>query len=103
MRGSIAITDISDVLTELVQAEANLGDDGAEVSPCRCRGMFCPKRQGVALWDNEGDGGRWEGDGGRWEGDGGRWEGDGGRWEGDGGRWEGDGGDGRVMGEMGGG
>ena len=44
MRGSIAITDISDVLTELVQAEANLGDDGAEVSPCRCRGMFCPKR-----------------------------------------------------------
>ena len=83
MRGSIAITDISDVLTELVQAEANLGDDGAEVSPHRCRGMFCPKRQGVALWDNEGDGGRWE-------------EGDGGRWE------EGDGGDGRVMGEMGG-
>eukprot|EP00731_Ephydatia_muelleri_P020460 Em0013g187a len=32
MRGSIAITDISDVLTELVQAEANLGDDGAEVA-----------------------------------------------------------------------
>ena len=33
MRGSIAITDISDVLTELAKAEANLGDDGAEVSP----------------------------------------------------------------------
>ena len=32
MRGSVAITDISDVITELAMAEVNLGDDEPGVS-----------------------------------------------------------------------
>ena len=49
MRGSIAITDISDVITELAKAEVNLGDDEPGVSSylvCVCSSVLEVKWNG---------------------------------------------------------
>ena len=44
MRGSVAITDISDVITELAMAEVNLGDDEPGVSLPQRGKVVCSSR-----------------------------------------------------------